>query len=577
MKTKWLTCYFCSPILALLSVGNTSAATPRDELLKFVPDDVAFCMVVQDLRGHAAAFETSPLVARFRTSPLGQALIHSQEAQKLQQFAGQVQTLLGLDWPTLRDDVLGDAVVFAYRPGPPGKPEQEQGLFLVRARDAKVLTELIDRVNKMQQTGGQVEKLEEKEHEGVTYVKRVEKKGSSYYYLSGPVVIFSAQEEMLRQALARGRAAGEGVPAIAKRFNDLGAGKALVSIWVNPRPLDGELAAKIERAAGPESVFLKQFAVYWKALSDAALTLHVDGDLSVSVSLRARPDELPAAARRFLAGLTEPSAVWRRVPQNALVAVAGRFDLPALVETVAEFLPDVQRQTARGELDRTLGAALGKDSLREVLSSVGPDWGWYLLQAEPGKGWIPQGVFALRVDGKGLDPLDQALLSALNSAATLGVLGHNKQHPERPVVLKTLMVGKDRVKSIVSDRGGLPQGLQPTFGLSGGYLVLASSPPLFEAFAAGEQKDPTSTDTPLLRVSFKVWRTYLLDTRDLLPQVIAERNHLSLAEAKQRFEGLLASLQWLDRLDIGLRTENGLASVTLRLRTEPELKARDRK
>src|SRR5437016_1646854 len=91
-------------LVAVAGAVTCRAATPRDELLKFVPEDVAFCVVLQDLRGHAAAVEASPLVEQFRASPFGKALADSHEARQLRKFQGHLQNLLGLDWPSLRDD-----------------------------------------------------------------------------------------------------------------------------------------------------------------------------------------------------------------------------------------------------------------------------------------------------------------------------------------------------------------------------------------------------------------------------------------------------------------------------------------
>ena len=74
----------------------------------------------------------------------------------------------------LRDDILGDAIVAAYRPGPPGKPDEEQGILLLRARNATLLASLIDRFNEAQKKSGDLIKLEEREYQGVKYYLRVD-------------------------------------------------------------------------------------------------------------------------------------------------------------------------------------------------------------------------------------------------------------------------------------------------------------------------------------------------------------------------------------------------------------------
>src|SRR5262249_5462681 len=139
-------------------------------------DDVGLCLVLQDLRGHSAALLDSPFVEQLWRSPVGAAMLASKEVGQLGKVGKDLEKLLGLDWPRLRDDILGDAVAFAYRPGPPRQPEQEQGLFLVRARDPRALADLIGRLNRVQKEAGQLTELEEREHNGVKYHRRVERK-----------------------------------------------------------------------------------------------------------------------------------------------------------------------------------------------------------------------------------------------------------------------------------------------------------------------------------------------------------------------------------------------------------------
>ena len=124
----WLLC----AAAVLIPTAALRAASPRDELLRFVPDDVGFCFVMQDLRVHAAELADSPFVEQVRRSPLGTALQASKELGQLDQIDRGLRQSFGAGFDQLRDDLLGDAVVFAYRPGPPDKPDQEQGLILVR-------------------------------------------------------------------------------------------------------------------------------------------------------------------------------------------------------------------------------------------------------------------------------------------------------------------------------------------------------------------------------------------------------------------------------------------------------------
>ncbi len=186
----------------LILAAPLRAAAPRDELLRLVPDSIGFCLVAQDLRGHAAALQASPFLEQLRQSPLAARLRKSEDLKKLDKFKVDMKAKLGIDLEQLRDDILGDGLVFAYRPGPPGKPEQEQGLILVRARNAKVLADLIDRLNKVQKEEGELKDLEERRHNDLVYHRRVERdKPPTFYYVHGPILALSGQEDMLRQAI----------------------------------------------------------------------------------------------------------------------------------------------------------------------------------------------------------------------------------------------------------------------------------------------------------------------------------------------------------------------------------------
>src|SRR6188472_2810428 len=141
MKAFRFACQLC--ILSTLCLcGESTSATPRDELLRLAPPDAGFCLIVQGLREHAARLEKSPFAARLVASPYGRVVRESPEARKLAKIDEQLRAHLNVSWTQLRDDLLGDAVVLAYTSGPPGKPEAEVGLLLVYARRPDLLAGL---------------------------------------------------------------------------------------------------------------------------------------------------------------------------------------------------------------------------------------------------------------------------------------------------------------------------------------------------------------------------------------------------------------------------------------------------
>jgi hypothetical protein len=555
-------------VIAVLA-APLQAASPRDELLRFVPDDVGFCFVMQDLRVHAAELAASPFVEQLRMSPVGAAFRATDEIKQLDKVDKYLQQALGVGWDQLRDDVLGDAVVFAYRPGPPGKPDQEQGLVLLRGRDGEVLSRLVERINQSQKKDGSLTDLQEVKYENTTYYRRVERKQTNYYYLRGPVFLFTSQEDMLRRALDLDRATADAEPALARRLREVGADRAVLALWLNPRAFDASLEEKAAKAAAADADLQQKVLAYWKAVDGIAVWATLDSDLRLSFAQRVRPEKLPTAARRFLEAASRPSELWRRFPDDALLACGGRIDAGALLELIQEMRPNDDKSAS------AVNAAFGKELVKDVLSHVGPDWGFCLTAPPPDdKDWLPQAFLAIRAaPGDETAPVDQALLSAVHTAALAGVLAYNHQHPAEPLRLKSVVSNKQEIH-YVDDGRVLPPGVQPAYGLTNGWMAFASSPDVFRRFteSAPKRAADDGASFPLLRASLKGWRGYLTERREPLATALAEKNLLPVEDVRKRLDDLIAVLQFVDRLEIDCRTAPGLAVVTLTIQTARPLK-----
>jgi hypothetical protein len=559
--------------MALAATPAWSAA-PRDELLRLVPDDVAFCLVVQDLRGHVAALKESPFAKQFNASPVGKLIAASPELAKLRDVEQFLKQHLGTDWAQLRDDILGDAVVFAYRPGPPGKPEEEQGIFLVRAGNEKALANLVDRFNKAQQTFGELKKLEERQHNGVTYHCRIERnQPPGYYLLRGPVLAFTQQEAMLKRVIGldqQARPADAEAPPVARQIRQLEADKALAAVWINPRAFDAELQQKMKAAQGGEATSLKALYGYWQALESVVLSLAVQQDLQVSLAARVKPEGLSPAARKLLSEGSQRSELWNAFPPDAMFATAGRIDVAALTELIGEFLDDEARKAIRESLDRSAGPALAK-TLRDLIASLGPDVGMYVAAPSAGdKNWFPEGVWAIRIrpaaSGK---PVERTLMDALNAFANLAVLDHNSKNEDR-LELKTVQQEKVEVKYFVNDK--FPPGLQPAYALKDGYLIVASSPEVLRRFRIAAAPPPEASEMPLARWSLTSLRSYLKNHREPLIVASAAKDNISKEEAARRLEGLAAGLQFVDAVELTQKPTPGQVILTLRLKPNQPLR-----
>jgi hypothetical protein len=556
------------------ALAGPALAGPTDELLRFVPDDVAFCVVVQDLRGHAARLAESPLAERFRASAAGAALRQSRELEQLRAAEARLRKHLGLGWAQLRDDILGDALVLAYRPGGPGKPDDEQGLVLLRARDAAMLRDLVERVNRAEKESGDLKELEEREYDGLRYYRRVEQKKQSYYFLRGSVLVFSGEEAMLRRALAAQRGlSADSEPSLARRLREAGAADAFVAAWFNPRALDADVMAALREGGEKAGPAAKTFAACWKAVDGVVWSLGLDRDLSVSVSVRGRPGDMPAAIRGLLREAARPSELWRFFPDDALLALGLHLPAPRVLEALDTFLPAQERQALTADLNRLVGAALGRDLIQEVLPAVGPDFGLYVA-APPAadKDWALRGVLAVRLGrGDPKAPVDRAVYSAICSAAVWLVIAHNSQHPGQLLGLRTLMLGDQEVKYLVGD-AVFPPGMKPALGLREGYLVLASSPDLVGRFRPSGPAPSPGDSVPLLRIYPRGLRQYLRERRDVLAPALARKEGISVVEARGRLDELIAGLEFVDGIDLRQRTGPGQVVFTLAVRPAHSLK-----
>ncbi len=562
----WLLCAaaFLTPVAAL------RAASPRDELLRFVPNDAGFCFVMQDLRVHAAELADSPFVEQVRKSPLGAVLQASKELVELDKIDQGLRQSLGVGFDQLRDDLLGDAAAFAYRPGPPDKPDQEQGLILVRARTAAVLSALVEKINAAQKKDGSLTDLQALTYKGATYFLRVEPRQTNYYAIRGPVLLFTSQEEMLQRAIDADQSTAAGAaPPLASRLHEIGADHAVLALWVNPRAFDAGLEAKAAKADATDAPLQKKVLTYWKAAAGVAVWADLDKELHLSLAVEVNPDELPAAARNFLTAASRRSAAWDYFPDDALLACGGRIDAGALLDLLQDFQPASDASTSAA------GAVLGKNFLKEVLSHVGPDWG-LCVTAPPadGKEWLPQALLVVRiVQGDDTAPVDQALASAVQTSVLLGVLGYNHDHATEPLRLASAAYNHWEIHYLTGDRA-LPAGLQPAYSLVNGWLTFASTPDVIRRFA--DAKPPVAVDDgptfPLLRISVKAWRAYLKERREPLAAALAQKNQLSAEEVRQRLDDLIGALQLVDRVEIDCRTRPGAAVVTLTVQTAQPLK-----
>jgi hypothetical protein len=574
---SWFITLGCAVAFLTGSLTRAHAATPRDELLRFVPPSAGFCIILQDLRGHVARMGDSPFVKQLPDSPLGPALTKAKEVQKLFQIAGQFQLLFGMSIEDVRDKVLGDAVIFVYQPGPMDNPDEEQGLLMIRAQSAEPLRQLLDRLNELQRQAGDLKELEERSHRGIKYICRLESRTTTFYHLRGPILLVTSQESFLKSALETEQALGEDMaPPLARRLAEMGVEGALLTVWVNPRGFDAALDHQVARAEEEQTDrpnqlgFLQTFLRVWKAIDGIAIALVVEDDITVSLTLKVKEEELPPGLRNFIAGLGKPSVLWQTVPEDAILATGGRLDLPALLETVEAFLPESTRKDFRKGLQRAVGHPFGLDAAEEVLPAVGPDWIFFLAPPPAeSKQWAPQGVFAVRLtEGKGDTAVDRTVFDILNRLVQFGIVAHNLNNPDETIMYRRMKADAQDIRYLESDTF-FPTGVQPAITLHEGFLVVGTSPDVVRNYTASLKKlVPAKDDSARLAwISFRALQSYIQSQMDPLAEEIARTHNLTVPEARRRLLAVFAGLHLLDECELRFHTPPGKA--TLRLSIKP--------
>lgn len=553
----------------LLTVLPLTAA-PRDELLRLVPPDSGFCLLIQDLRSHAEHLAGSPFTKKLADTKIGVALSGSPELTKIGELEKEIQKHFGVTAAKLREEIYGDAIAFAYRPAPDGKPENEEGVFLLRARDENLLAKLITQLNDLQKKNNEIKAIQQLKHEGVTYVARVGGNATHYYYLKGPILAYTSQEAMLKRVIDLDRREASVEPPLARDMRRLDVHEAMLTIWVNPRAFDAELKRKLEAAKPAEVHGLKRMQQYWQALDGVAFTLTPrKSAFEAGLAFLGREAEMPEPARKFFAGDNRPSELWSRFPANAIVTIAGRVDVPVLAAFVGDFIPPDDRKKIRDTAERFIAApAGGLDLLADILPNLGPDWGVCVLPpGEKDKPLTPLLMAALRVKpGDNKDkPVDRALFEGMDRLATLAVIFY----PD-PLALKTVVQDKVDVKYLHGEKGAA-MNIQPAFALKDGYLLLGSTPTMLQKFAAAGAEPANATDCPLVRVSIRELRGYLKSRIDPLSEAIAEKNQISAEDAKKKLQAAIDVCQLFDRLELVRRTGPGRVSLVLSLHTEQPL------
>ncbi len=374
-----------SPLVAcflLLSMPLARAVAGPETLLRLVPEKMALCLLIEDLRGHAATFLESPFAKQFMISRFGKELLAAPELAKLRDIDAFLRKNLQITLVQLRDDIFGGALVLAYSPGQADKPDQECGLLLLEAHDPEQLAKLLERVIALQKESGEVKEVQERPRGKHRYLVAVGARSTTFYLRSGAILAVTSAEPVLFELIARldNPAIGS---AFKGRFPTLDAKDRVLSLWLNPKPYLALLEKQATLVSGSQLTALKTFLQYWKALDCIGVFVAHRQDCEITLAIEGRPNELPAGGSKlFFKPATSAGDLAGRWPQGAFLTLTKSIDLPATVAGVSEFMDPSTRQVLRSNIEQKAAAVLGQDVVGEACRFSGRS-GAFVLRRRP--------------------------------------------------------------------------------------------------------------------------------------------------------------------------------------------------
>lgn len=557
-----------------LLVAAPVQASPRNELLRVAPPDAAILFVVQNARDHVRNLTESPFGQWFPTTGIGKKLLDSTQLKQLRDSSAMIFGELGTTPRELIDEVLGDAVAFAYSPAPPDRPNDERAVILVRPRKPELLAKLVERMNEVQTKSGELKAVARKEHAGAAYFER-QKPGSAseFYCFRGEVFAFSSSEADIKAVIDRDRATPTENTLVA-RMQKLGVADSAAVLLVNPRPLDAEVKAKVASAKPDEKRFLERFAEVWAGLDSAALYLNIDANLEIGVALRFQAEKLPADAKRWLTGVRAASPSESLIPKDALFGIAGHVSAVELIDLVASLAPvEKGKPGVKDWIAQTLGPMIGKDKLPVVLNSLGPNWAMW---AEPPAkdALLPTLVAAIEIGGPPANrpKAEKTLVAAVGFGFRMAAFAYNMDHADQIEVVedKDAKTGAVIV-SLVNDKG-FPPGFRPSFAAQHGYFVLATSPEAITRFAVPPPDAKPNDYATVARLSGTACRAYLVAHGPKLAKFLAGFGLGDEKQLTEHIDTIATVLELLDSADVTVRGDDSSLRIAVRVKPAKPLK-----
>jgi hypothetical protein len=466
-----------------LTLGSHSSITPKqatDDLFRAMPQGVAAVAVLEDLDGFISRIEQSEAVKRLRKAKLLNAAVEAEVFRRWTEFDKVMQSKIGVGVDVLRRDVFGLSVALGYCPkGSEGR--NETGLFLVRARSAERLDELLQSLFRLH--GAEPPR---RSHKGVEYWTSKEGERKQFLLTLGPIGLLTDDEEAVRRVIQTAKGdpswATDPVFTLMRKSTPTGA---LVSVYVIARNLDPAL--KDKPGPTPAEARIQETAEsLWRSVDWASWTLQLESELSMGLHASIDPAKLPKSMTQVAAASTNP--IPTQGLANAVGSLAANVDLAWVAELLGQVAVESDPKGAAegGRFVRSL--FMGVDPMKDLVPHVGPRFGLSILENGDK---LPGAVAAVELrnvksPGSLVEP-DELVEQALRFAALVLAFEAGKNTGDE---WKLRMEAVDGARVHVATGGkSLPEGFEPCFTVHNGWVLFATSPDAVKRAMTSKTRD----------------------------------------------------------------------------------------
>jgi hypothetical protein len=444
----------CFLALSLLVATPVRGERPADLILKLVPPDSALTFAVEDLRGNARAFNGSPMAESLRKLPTVKDWLASDRFRGFKQAMKTVEQVLGVNVATVRDELLGEAVVLSLRLPPGDRPEQARGLLLSRVHDLALLGRLIEGLNASSLKNGELERVSTRERSGVTYHVREFRPGmrvNEYYTTLGDrVFAWSNSEDLIRGVIDRqaGESSGLADSPDFQKVRQRMPERAVMSLFVDPRFVERLMASAPHSADAGEERVLALFGRYLTAVRYFGAAVEWRDGFVLHTEEVVDASRLSPALSRWAGQTAAPAAALHRIPSTALAMATAHVDFGILLDGVDALIPKADHPKLDNLILALDGLLLGLDLRTALIPHLGPGALAYIERpdADQGAGKMPVMV-SVEIDR---GPAGVKAAAALDNAlrTLLAVYALDDKHGGGRLRVESKSVGKTKITAL---------------------------------------------------------------------------------------------------------------------------------